>query len=312
MTSTSKNGDGSPNAALNAARADAHELLRRGRRARAKRIGLFMAVGVALPTFLAAIYFGFIASDQFESAALISVRSAPSAADRTKPAQGITKVSDQDTQLVRKYALSRAAMKRLDDEHGWIAHYQDEHADVFSRLSADAPVEEAFDFYRSKVSMDYDSASGSLALSVTAFAPEEAARFAGALIQYSEEMLQSLMSGADPAQRRLSSRNGVQSPDEPGTAVAAAALAQHGGDSAPTTPASGDHRAAITDAVLVEQLPPLANPAPRLAIVAAPSLAESATKPRRIASVLTVLALSATLLGIASLLIAALREHAKI
>ena len=312
MTGTKKGGDQPPEATLNAARADAHELLRRGRRARAKRIGLFMAVGVALPTFLAAIYFGFIASDQFESAALISVRSAPSADTAAKPARGMTNVSDKDTQLVRKYALSRAAMKRLDDEHGWIAHYQDANADVFSRLSADAPAEEAFAFYQSKVSVDYDSASGSLALNVTAFAPEEAARFAGALIKYSEEMLQSLAADTDPARQIRASRKGPQRSGEPGTAAAAAALAQQGGNGGPTTPASGDQRAAIADAVLVERLPPLANPAPRLAVVAAPSVAESATKPRRIASVLTVLALSATLLGIASLLISALREHAKI
>ena len=61
-----------------------------------------------------------------------------------------------------------------------------------------------------------------------------------------------------------------------------------------------------------ELLPANSDPAPRIAIIAAPSLPDSATKPRRLTGILTVLALSATFLGIASLLIAAIREHAKI
>lgn len=315
MTSNGKDGTPASDARLSSPRADAHELLRRGRRARAKRLALFMGIGVALPTLVAALYFGFIASDQFESTALLSVRAAPSvpsAGATTTASRQPSTASDRDTLLVRRYALSRAALSRLEAEHGFVAHYQDSGADIFSRLSDESSREEAYEYYRSKVGLDYDSASGTLSVSVTAYAPSDAARFAGALIKYSEELLLSLDGGPAPA-------------TTPALGLNAAALATTGQEGEVGATSSGDSLPSEVFAhgsllgpddrlasARTEQLPAQTRPPPRIAIIAAPSVAETATKPRRITSVLTVFALSATLLGIASLLIAALREHAKI
>jgi capsule polysaccharide export protein KpsE/RkpR len=309
------------------ARADAHELLQRVRRARARRMGLITLVGVGLPTVLAAIYFLFMASPQFESTALLSASSA----------QAPGKASDRDSLLVREYIMSRAAMSRLDDEHAFVLHFQNSNADLFARLSTDATREDAYDFYRAQIDVKFDSASGLLTLNVTAFGPEEAARFAGALIAYGEQTLQGLTPGATRIQETQSALpKDTQLGDVQAEAVARQARAarppggvnrinHRDGSSASGSAPVGEvtqvgeetvgeraprHRSAISAAV--EHIPASTRPARRLTIIAPPSIAESATKPHRGTGILSVLVLSATLLGIAGLLIAAVREHAKI
>ncbi len=313
-------------------RENAHALLRRARHARARRVGAFVAAGVGLPTLLAVIYFGFIASPQFESTALLSVSGPHAPGSTAKP-------SARDALMVRKYALSRAAMARLEEEHRLMAHFQTAAADPLSRLSEDATREEAFSYYGSKVALSFDSASSILTLTVTAFAPEEATRFAEALITYSEEMLQSSSGNTARGRQWMAGPSDTQLVSPQAEALAKrVARARTTGEEDPaadrnasggTTPPPAATRDLETrDAELIrralmgasatspskpgELLPANSDPAPRIAIIAAPSLPDSATKPRRLTGILTVLALSATFLGIASLLIAAIREHAKI
>jgi capsular polysaccharide transport system permease protein len=165
--------------------------LRRGRLLRLlRRLALF----VVLPTSLAAAYYGLLASNQFESHALFTVRSS-----ELRPAlgmegllSGLASGGGQDALAVRDYILSRDMLSRLDREHGFIAHYKSRGVDWFSRLRGDASFEDAFDYFGGKVFADYDQVSGAVTLRVRAFDAEKAQRISASVLTYSEEMVNKL------------------------------------------------------------------------------------------------------------------------
>jgi len=183
--------------------------LRRNRaRQLLQRLGLFVGV----PTLLATLYFGLIASPRYESVAPITVQSAENQASfglesliGAVPGSG----TSRDALTIREYVLSRAMLERLNAQEQFIAHYQDEAADFWSRLSSDATAEEAYAYYQDKVRLEYDTMSGVLNLSVQAFKAEDAQRFAHRIIRLSEEKVNDLTERAQAdsvryAQKQLS------------------------------------------------------------------------------------------------------------
>ncbi|MEM8699903.1 MAG: hypothetical protein AAGF44_12070, partial [Pseudomonadota bacterium] len=98
----------------------------------------------------------------------------------------------QDAVAVEKFILSRDVLRRLEDEHGFIAHYKDPDFDYFHRLSADTSFEEAFELYNKMVKVTFDPTEGVLLLAVKAADPVDAQRFGQAIIDYSEEMVDQL------------------------------------------------------------------------------------------------------------------------
>src|SRR5690606_38370992 len=99
------------------------------RRARIRRVVTRLAIFVALPTFLATIYYVFIASDQFESVAAFTIQNAdgPSTGGMdfilgTLPGGS----AGRDVLIVQEHVLSRSMMNHLRAHHGFDEHYQDE------------------------------------------------------------------------------------------------------------------------------------------------------------------------------------------
>ena len=165
------------------------------RQARARALALRAGSLVGLPTLLAVAYFGFIASDLYESVSPFTVQSAERGA--TPGLESIVGAipgasASKDALAVREYILSRAVLARLNAEHGFAAHYQAQGADFFSRLAPDATSEEQYEYYLSRVDVDYDTLSSVLTLEVRAFTPEKAEELASAILAYSEEMVNSL------------------------------------------------------------------------------------------------------------------------
>ena len=97
--------------------------------------------------------------------------------------------SSQDSVAVQKFILSRDVLRRLDAEHGFIDHYRNDELDYFHRLAADAPFETAFKFYEKMTNVSFDPTEGVLHMSIKASTPEDAQRFAQAILGYSEEMV---------------------------------------------------------------------------------------------------------------------------
>jgi capsular polysaccharide transport system permease protein len=173
------------------AKADA-KALRRQRSARlARQLGLF----VLLPTLLAAVYFAFWATPQYESYAIFAVQSSelrPNVAMDGLLAGLASGAGGHDALAVRDYIASRDMLARLDKEHGVIAHYKDSRNDLLSRLRGAASFEEAYEYFGRKVDADYDQVSGSVTVRVRAFSADKAVSVARALLDYSEAMVNKL------------------------------------------------------------------------------------------------------------------------
>ncbi|NLY92733.1 MAG: hypothetical protein GXY23_01780 [Myxococcales bacterium] len=175
------------------------------RRARMRRLGVRLALFVLLPTFVATIYFCFVASDQFESVAAFTIQNADGP---TAPGMDFILGSfpgsavGRDVLIVQEHVLSRSMLQYLRNEHGFDEHYADESRDFVSRLWKSADSEDIYRYYLRRVSLEHDSASGVLTLRVRAFTPEDAERFAKAILHASERMVNQM---SDDARRdRLS------------------------------------------------------------------------------------------------------------
>ena len=152
---------------------------------------------VLLPTVLSGVYYGALASDQFESFALFTVQSSESRPGFSFEgalagfATGLGS-SGHDALSVRDYVLSRDMLGRLDKEHAFIAHFKDPHRDFLARLPRQASFEEAYEYFGHKVYADYDQTSGAVTLRVRAFDAAKAAELARSILKYSEEMVNKL------------------------------------------------------------------------------------------------------------------------
>lgn len=165
------------------------------RRRRSRRLMARVVLCVGLPTLLGIVYYGFIASDRYESVAPVIVQSADtSVGTGFESLIGIVPgaSSSRDALSVREYVLSRDMLSKLDHDHGYIAHAQSSEIDFWSRLSADATFEDAYDYYLDHVEAEFDSMSGVLTLRVQAYSPEKAHAFASAILANSEAMVNHL------------------------------------------------------------------------------------------------------------------------
>lgn len=166
------------------------------RKARSRRLLKRLACFVVLPTALATLYYGAVASEQYESYSIFTVQSS-----ELRPTLGVEGLlaglatssgTGHDALAVRDYVLSRDMLARLDKQHGFIAHYKSKQADFVSRLRGDASFEDAFEYFGHKVFADYDQVSGSVTLHVRAFSAEKAAELSRSILGYSEEMVNRL------------------------------------------------------------------------------------------------------------------------
>ena len=99
-------------------------------------------VVVGLPTLIASLYYGLIASDQYIAEARFAVMStdqAPAAGmlNYLLGSQGVVGAA-QDAIVVIEYIHSRELLERLDTRLSMRKHYANEEWDWFSRLDAEA------------------------------------------------------------------------------------------------------------------------------------------------------------------------------
>jgi capsular polysaccharide transport system permease protein len=171
-------------------RAHAREVRRARSRRLARRLGLF----VVLPTLIAGIYYGLVASPQFESYAIVTVQS--SEARPTFGMEGLlagmASGTGHDALAVRDYTLSRDMLSLLDARSGFVAHYKDPRQDFLSRLAASATFEDAYEYFGNKIHADYDQTLGSVTLRVRAFSAEKAWELSKTILSSSEEMVNRL------------------------------------------------------------------------------------------------------------------------
>ena len=167
-------------------------------RRRRRRLALLAArlmVFVMLPTLIAGIYYYRIATPLYATEAEFVIQSVEQEGGMGGFASlfaGTGLATNEDSITVQSYLRSREAMMRLDEEHGFKAHYSQGHIDPLRRLSEDATNEDAYALYKRKVQIGFDPAEGLVQLKVIAADPETSEAFSRALVSYAEEQVDQL------------------------------------------------------------------------------------------------------------------------
>lgn len=150
---------------------------------------------VFLPTFLVGYYFIVMATPMFATNSEFVIQQAEPASAAGGLGglfAGTSMATQQDSITVQSYLASRAALVRLNEEHGFQAHFSDENIDSIQRLAPDASNEDVFDVYKKRVKISYDPTEGILRMEVIAATPEASQEFSEALIAYAEEQVDQL------------------------------------------------------------------------------------------------------------------------
>ncbi len=153
---------------------------------------------VIIPTILACIYFGLIASDVYVSESRFVVRS-PQRQTQTGlnaflAGTGFSRSQD-DTYSVHDFVLSRDALKELDEQLGVRKAFSSRDADFINRfpgLDWDDSFESFYRYYKKRVGVDYDTVSSITTLNVRAFTAEDAKRINDLLLKMGERLVNNL------------------------------------------------------------------------------------------------------------------------
>jgi capsular polysaccharide transport system permease protein len=161
--------------------------------ARINRLFLFTVI---LPTLVAAVYYGLIASDIYISESRFMIRSPqkPVSAGmlgNLLQGSGLSRTMD-DQYAVHDFILSRDALKVLNDEMNLSQKFRDRKIDFVNRFAAidwDDSFEALLKYYRGRVTAELDSKSSISVLRVSAFTADDAKRINDRLLAMSEQLV---------------------------------------------------------------------------------------------------------------------------
>jgi capsular polysaccharide transport system permease protein len=160
---------------------------------------------VALPTLLATIYYGLIASDVYVSQSRFVIK-APG--QKSMPSTTLANLiqttgfvgGEQETKEVLDYVRSRTALADLQRQMDFRARYERAGADFLSRFPRpfrDGSFENLFKYYLTVVQASPDSESGVAVLEVRAFRPDDARNINARLLGLSEALVNKLNERAE-------------------------------------------------------------------------------------------------------------------
>lgn len=166
-------------------------------RARARSLGWRHAV-LLLPTALAALYYGPIASDRYVSEAQIVIRRGSEQAAAGGFASFLKSAGlggPDDINVVQAYILSRDAIRGLRQRLPIAEIFGPPGADFIARwpsLIYGTSEEDFYRYYRGMVSVAPNHKTGGLTISAQTFEPAQARAIAAALVELAEEMVNRL------------------------------------------------------------------------------------------------------------------------
>lgn len=167
------------------------------------RPGLFgwsFIVCVALPTFVSAIYYIFIASHEYVSEAKFTIRAgseenssllndAISSISATFGMGAASHGTNQDIFIVGDYIRSRTIIGDIGGLPLLYTVYSRPDIDWVSRLAPSATIEKAWKYWKRKVSAIIDTPTGMVTLEVRAYTSEDAQRLAEMILKQSETLI---------------------------------------------------------------------------------------------------------------------------
>jgi capsular polysaccharide transport system permease protein len=165
----------------------------------------WLALFVGLPTLLATIYYGLIASPIYVSQSSFVIKSPAQKSVPTVSLANLIQTSgfsagQEQTKEVLQYVRSRNALQDLLRETDVRAKYSNRGADFLSRfpkLFSDGSFENFYRYYTSMVGANSDPDSGLAVLEVRAFTPEDAYDLNARLLDLSEGLVNRLNQRAE-------------------------------------------------------------------------------------------------------------------
>lgn len=162
---------------------------------RLKSINPLFIATVAIPTLLAIIYFGLIASDVYISESRFVIRSpekqAPSALDSLFRGAGVS-ASGDEIFAVQTYIESRDALKALNNNKFVVRAYTNPGIDMFSRFDtawSDSSFESLYKYYLKRVKVNHETTSTISEMQVRAYSASDAYRINEKLLQLAEALV---------------------------------------------------------------------------------------------------------------------------
>ena len=160
---------------------------------------------VAIPTLVAALYYGVIASDVYVSQSRFVIKAPGQKSMPTATLANLIQTSgftggEQETKEVLDYIRSRDALADLQRQMNVSARYQNAGADFLSRFPRpfrEASFENFFKYYQNMVQAAPDSESGVAVLEVRAFRAEDARDINARLLALSEDLVNKLNERAE-------------------------------------------------------------------------------------------------------------------
>lgn len=164
-----------------------------------RRIDAIFLITVLLPTLLACLYYGVVASDVYISESRFVVRSPQRPAQSGLGAllQGtVFSRSQDDTYSVHDFIRSRDALRELDEKLQLRARFTADSIDVINRFPGLSWWESSFEafhqYYQRHVAIDYDTVSSISTLRVRAYTAEDSQRISELLLQMGERLVNNL------------------------------------------------------------------------------------------------------------------------
>ena len=165
----------------------------------------WMLLTVFLPTALAILYYGAIASDVYVSQSRFVIKapgqkSMPTATLANLIQTGGFSGGEQETKEVLDYLRSRDALADLQRQIDVRSRFQNRNADFLSRFPGPfrrASFENLFKYYQSMVGASPDPESGVAVLEVHAFSPKDAQDINARLLAFSEALVNRLNQRAE-------------------------------------------------------------------------------------------------------------------
>ena len=165
---------------------------------RLKSLGPIFLITVAIPTTIAILYFGLIASDVYISESRFVVRATekqelPSLGSLIKGS--ISSSSTSELYAVKDYATSRDALRSLNHDGAVTRAYTADGIDVFDRFNGwglHGDFEHLFSYYKGHVEIEQDTGSSITTMKVRAYSPEDARLLNERLLLLSEGLINDL------------------------------------------------------------------------------------------------------------------------
>jgi capsular polysaccharide transport system permease protein len=168
---------------------------------RRRNLRLSALICVALPTLLAAVYYGLFAAPQYAVEVRFAVRSGTGGggggdligafAGVAAPGSTIT-----DSFIVIDYLKSREVIDKLEPMIGLRSIYASEAADWWARFDPSRSAEEFVLYWRNMMTAYFDNTSQIVSVEVRAFTPEDARQVATSILEASEQLINELSTRA--------------------------------------------------------------------------------------------------------------------